>query len=51
MCLYGTKPVVQQLSKEVKKIDDEYKPILCNVQLTSNQVRNDCLISFIIFSL
>ncbi len=42
--LYGTKSVLQKIYQEVKRIGDEYTPIPCSVQLTSNQVGICCFI-------
>jgi hypothetical protein len=40
MDLCGTESIIKKIYQEIKKIGDEYTPIPCNVQLTSNQVRN-----------
>ncbi|UJR14782.1 hypothetical protein I4U23_001770 [Adineta vaga] len=36
--LGGTKAIVDEIIQEIKKIAEEYTPVLCNIQLISNQV-------------
>ena len=41
MHLCGIESLVRKVYQEVEKVADQYMPILCDTQLTSNQVRSD----------